>query len=499
MELQFDKSVMPCLRSVIHQVQNLEQTQEVKLTEGMPDIGRILASWGQLLIRGKEWRSGGMSVSGGVMAWVLYAPEDGSEPRCMETWLPVQMKWDFPGTERDGTICISPLLRSVDARSTSARKMMVRAGVGILGQAWISEDMELFTPCQVPEDVQLLKRTYPIQIPKEAGEKAFQLDVDLTLPAAAPALEKIIRYELRPELHESKIVSDKLVFRGVAVVHLLYRGTDGQLHSWDFQVPFSQYATLDREYDIDVNTQMWFAVTDLELEQGAEENLTLNAGITGQYLVYDSPLVEVVEDAYSPNRSVKLQMSELSMPSVVDVRSDTVNPERRVETEPMRVADISFLPDHPRMHIDGEKVQAELSGVFQMLGYDGNDQLQGVLSRWDGDWSMDASGNVAVQADVLPVGTPTASPAADSMQLSAQMRMDSVTMLESGIPMVTGLDLGEVSEPDPNRPSLILRTAGEDTLWDVAKTTGSTVAAIQKANNLKGEPEANQMLLIPIS
>ena len=61
MELQFEKKLIPCLRTVMRQVQTQEQTQEeVRLPEGMPDIGRVLSSWGQVLIRGKEWRSGGM-------------------------------------------------------------------------------------------------------------------------------------------------------------------------------------------------------------------------------------------------------------------------------------------------------------------------------------------------------------------------------------------------------------------------------------------------------
>ena len=66
------------------------------------------------------------------------------------------------------------------------------------------------------------------------------------------------------------------------------------------------------------------------------------------------------------------------------------------------------------------------------------------------------------------------------------------------IPMVTSLEVGEMQEPDPRRPSLILRRKGSDTLWELAKKNGTTVAAIQEANRLDAEPEATQMLLIPI-
>jgi hypothetical protein len=79
------------------------------------------------------------------------------------------------------------------------------------------------------------------------------------------------------------------------------------------------------------------------------------------------------------------------------------------------------------------------------------------------------------------------------------MALNTVTTSERGIPMVTGLELGEQREPDPNRPSLVLRKAGTDRLWDLAKRTGSTVEAIQKANDLQQEPDSNRMLLIPIS
>ena len=39
---------------------------------------------------------------------------------------------------------------------------------------------------------------------------------------------------------------------------------------------------------------------------------------------------------------------------------------------------------------------------------------------------------------------------------------------------------------------------GEESLWELAKTTGSTMDAIRRANNLENEPSPGQMLLIPI-
>ena len=74
MQLQFRKSLLQCLEQGIQEVKNTELTQEIRLGEGMPDVGRILGAWGQLIIRGKEWRSDAALCSCGVMVWVLYAP-----------------------------------------------------------------------------------------------------------------------------------------------------------------------------------------------------------------------------------------------------------------------------------------------------------------------------------------------------------------------------------------------------------------------------------------
>ncbi len=186
MEFQFNKTDRAYLRTVVSQEQTQEQTQEIRLPDGMPDIGRVLGCWGQPLIRSKEWHSDGMTVTGGVLAWALYLPEDGTEARSVDAWIPFQMKWDFPETKRDGSICTTVRLRSMDGRSTSARRLMLRCNVGIFGEALEPTEAEVYQADSVPPDVQMLRRSYPMELPREAGEKSFQLDEELTLPESSP-------------------------------------------------------------------------------------------------------------------------------------------------------------------------------------------------------------------------------------------------------------------------------------------------------------------------
>ena len=494
MEIQFQKTVVPYLKTLTHQTQAQEQTQQVRLSDAMPDIGKILASWGQVLLRGKEWRSDSFSVSGGVKAWVLYEPEDGTQVRCVESWLPFQMKWDIPNTEHDGTVIAYPVIPSVDARMLSDRKLMLRAGVSIQACAMVAEDAILHTPAELPSDVQMLNGTYPMLLPVEAGEKAFEMEESITLPPAEQPMETLLRYTLTPMLSESKLVADKLILRGLARLQMLYMGTDGRLHSWGIELPFSQYTQLDEQYDSGAEAKICFAVTAMEMESGENGELTLKAGMTAQYTLYEQKQLAIVEDMYSPRRDVKLRMDELRLPAVLAMHNHAIRAEATPDNMLVKTADIVFLADAPYTQIKDEQVHTELSGMFQWLGTDEEGKICSGSCRWEDRWSMPASADADMCLSVQGVDAPqsTGNGVRTELQLGAE------TVMQRPIPVVTGAELGEMTEPDPNRPSLILRKSGEESLWALAKQTGSTVDAIRKFNGLQQEPQADQMLLIPV-
>lgn len=499
MELQFHKSVCHCLRQVKWETQDQEQTQEVKLGEAMPDIGRVLGAWGQVILRTKEWRSGEMSVSGGVMVWTLYMPEDGSDPQSVEAWLPFQMKWTLPDTQRDGTILASCLLHSVDARSISARKLMVRASVGILAEAVVQEQMDISVPSDIPEEVYILKNSYPMLLPREAGEKPFELEEELILPSSCPPIGKILRYDADPQIVDKKVMATKLVFRGTAFVHILYASEGGELSSWDFEMPFSQYTELTQEYEPDAAAKIRLAVTSLETETDAEGKLRCKLGLTAQYIIQDRAVIEVAEDAYSNSRDVAIRKEDPELPCVLENMAQSVTAQQTAAAEGKSIADIAFYPFQPRLHRGEEGVDMELGGQFKMLYYDENGQLQSLAPMWEDTMRISADENADVQPFVTAEARPQASIGGGSAQLRAGVTADSVTFSGRGIPMITALELGEERPADPDRPSLCLRRAEGESLWEIAKQSGSSVEAIRKANGLTQEPDEAQILLIPVN
>ena len=87
MELEFQKTPLEYMNCVVSQVLSSEQTQEIRLGEGMPDVGRVIGAWGQCVLRSKEWYRDSFGCSAGMMIWVLYAPEDESQPQVISSWV----------------------------------------------------------------------------------------------------------------------------------------------------------------------------------------------------------------------------------------------------------------------------------------------------------------------------------------------------------------------------------------------------------------------------
>lgn len=496
MENQFSRRTMRCLQSLNSQGQQREETQELRLPEGMPDIGRVLGCWGQIVLRGKEWRSGGMNISGGIMAWVLYAPEDGGTVQSVETWIPFQQKWEFDDGGRDGFIFVHPLLKSIDARSTSARKFMIRANISTQSSALQSVEVDIYEPDGVPEDVELLRQTYPLEVPMEFGEKQFQLEEDLVLPDTYPPIDKILRAELIPCMTEQRILGSRLVFRGEGKLHLLYQSEE-DIRSFDTQILFSQYADLDRDYGTAASAEILPLVTNLELEK-TDGKWILKAGLTAQFMVWDRAMVGIVEDAYSPVRTVEPMCMPLKLVSRLDRWEESVPVVAAIRGDIGKIVDICQMMDHPQRRQSGDSAEMNFSGGINALFYDPNGNLQTSAARFEIPVSVPSCSANVITGCVIDQSPCQISMDGEGLKWSRDITVDFGVLTQDGPTMVTGLSLGEAHSPDENRPSLILRRCEIGDLWKIAKESGSTVEAIRNANGLQGQPQNGQLLLIPV-
>ena len=499
MKVNFEKQVLTCMDLCLREDRSSEETLEIRIPEGMPDAGKILAAWGQPVLRSKEWRSDRILCTAGMMLWVLYQPEDGGQPQCLDGWVSHTLRWDLPRDCPEGKLRVDLGTRFVDARIASARKIMVRAGLSGEAQAWIGVEAEMYVPGKVPEELQLRRVKYPLRLIREAGEKAFTVDQTLDLPASAPRPEKLVRYSLSPSVSEKKLVANKLIFRGNGDLRLMYLAEDGQLHTWESPVTFSQYAELEGSYGHSAEGDVIPVVTALELELEEDGTLRSKCSMTGQYIVSEQQPTELVTDAYIPGREVLLKTQPVSVPVLLDTWQETVDIRQELSGKADILAAAWTTGERPRQRPLEDGIQLEFPEHLQVLYQGADESFSSASGRAEGELTLKTGPGCTVSVRQLPVPEPQVTLGADSMDIRVQLPVRLTAYGRETMEPVTALEIGEAREPDPDRPSLILRRVGEDGLWETAKSAGSTVEAIRKANGLQEDPGPGRLLLIPVS
>lgn len=496
MEIPFEKTQSRFWQQKLYTPVTLEESQEFKLPESMPDIGRVIAAWGQAVLRGKEWRTDHIGLNGGVMVWVLYAPEDGSAPRRLESWIPFNTRVDHSHDGDDGVIRAECVLCGADARNVSARKLMLRCTVGLMVQTMIPREAEVYSPGELPEDIQVLERVYPMILTRETGERAFLCDEQADVPQGMPQPQKVIYSRLLPRISEQRILGSRALFRGTGEMHLLYQDGEEKLHSADITVPFSQYVDLEGDYAEDAEVSCVMCLTSQETEPDQAGGLRIKCGMVCQYIINSPTVVRCVEDAYSCHREMELQQQEVLLPAWLDEQIRQVELEERLAGDEVPV-DAIFFPDLPLMSKQPGGVEVRCGGSFQTLSEAPDGSL---VSK---NLKAARAESLMTACDTIPCtwlrgGTALRREGSGwTMAQNMDLRLDS--QCTKPVSMVSGIRAGELREPDPDRPSVIIRSRKpEESLWDIAKYCGSTVSAIQRLNKLEQEPEENRLLLIPV-
>ena len=496
MELPFEKRVSRFWQQKLYTPVMKEETQEYKLPEGMPDVGRIIAAWGQVVLRGKEWRSRHIGLNGGVMVWVLYAPERGGEPRRIESWLPFHARGEHSHDGEDGVIRAECMLCSVDARIASSRKVMLRCNLGILIQTMVPRTAELMEPGELSADIEVLDRVYPMILTRETGERSFLCEDRLKVPQGSPPASRIVYFRLSPRVNEQKVLGSRGVFRGVGDLHVLYQDEGEALHSVDLELPIAQYLDLEGDYEEDAEISNLLCVTSLEVEPDENGDLFVRCGLVSQYIVNAPTVIRCLEDAYSPQRELELVRQEFELPAWLEEQAQQIELGERLTGEGIPVDQI-FFPEPCMVTRIPEGAEVSLGGSFQTLCRTEEGELVGKNVK------ASRSVNLATSCDTIPCtwlrgGAKARREGSGWMvEQSVESRISSVCTRP--MEMVTGIRAGELRDPDPERPSVIIRAKRrEESLWDIAKVCGSTVSAIQRLNKLEREPEDNRLLLIPV-
>ena len=491
MEILFQAQTITYLAEKRYDDLQQEQRGEITIPATLPELGRVIDSFGAVLIHERTVDSGSVRVTGEIQTGILYVPAGEEGVERLDLSLPFTVTKKVP-TQADSILHCWCWLRSIDVRFVNNRKLLVRVG--------LSSELTLLTPAELtlqqlaeaPRGLVCKTETYPMRLPLCAAEKEVQIADEVLMPEDGPGADRLLKAQCTVTVTERRVLGDKAVFQGALELRILAASEDGRLFTWSGTVPYSQYVELERtcaETD-DLSVQPILRHLEIDTDgQPDSRRLLINVSFTAQTVLWGEVPVTLTQDAYYLDGELAPQWETCALTPCLDRIETAQTQSVELPAEAERVLDWTCFRDRTVTVSGGEAAQTAL-GV-NLLYYDADGKLQSRMLRRElrlerqaeqsTDWRCTVQVDQAVQLQ--------------GRQLQMPLRVSQVYCQSAPLRNLCGGELKAL--PRADGPSLIVRTAAGD-LWSIARDNGSTVRAIQTANELE-EAALNRerLLLIP--
>jgi hypothetical protein len=493
------QSDLSCWSQILHTTLNREETLEMIVPDACPDILEILDTHAVPELRRWECGEGNLSLSGRVCCAVLYRPEGEGGVARLRAELPLQFTAELEGMTAQCRCLLTPRISLAETRTINPRKVLIRVALTL--------ELTGFAPIRLCWGTELENReSLGIQVRRSAAtgsfvravvQRPFSCSETVQIPGSRPPMEELLSVQARAFDSEARLVGEKLIFKGAALVHLLYRTEEGELAGADFELPFSQIAQVG-ETEEGASFQLDIQVTATEAHSALPEGrgVELELELLAQLLVRERRGLDYLSDAYAVRGQGTPEFDQCPLPELLEqgVRRVSLREQLDAPESVDQVCELRITPLQTRM-VGGE-LCAQLR--TQVLCRSESGQWCSLQRSLQVTCPLNVPEGASVEAVCVLTET-DASPAGDGVELRLGAEFQLMVQRQQRIRILSGFALEEESQEEGELPSIVLRQLEPgESLWDVAKAYRTTQVEIEQANGLTGEaPAAGRMLLIP--
>ncbi len=501
MELSFQTSPIRFLRCAVQEVRGQEETAEMIVPDSFPDIAAIADCCAVPILRGKDCRNGSMNVAGGVKGAILYTPDDETHTRRLDVYIPFSVKFEHPAITEHAQVLCSLRVCDVDARMINSRKAMLRVELACEITAYEQAEDQIYAMERACPQIPTKTAVYQVRLPLELAEKSFAVSETIDLSNGHPPVSQIYKLGCCPELTDQKVVGNKAVFKGILHCKFLYISENQELYFYQQQLPFSQYCDLQEDYDQE-EVCVFPVITGCDLELDGNENnqrILLTVNLLAQSVIFGVKALTMIEDAYCTKGEFTPQWKRYAMENCLDRQVSVQTVRHHMPGKLREVLDSDIYWNYPICTRKNEQMEVSVPVKMRVLGYDDSGTLTVLRGTGAAVQNFALAPDSICRTVTAPMGEVHTTMTSDGVEMRCELSLNTDCYGGKNLQTLCG---GSVQEDAAahSRPSVILRTVPKDTtLWDLAKTYGSTDSAIRAANRLDAEQlAADTLLLIPV-
>ncbi len=480
---------------------------DVIVPDSKPDIKKILELSARLKITGCEAQTGRVILSGIVFFNILYlADNEEKSVNAIDVSCPFSNLFSDKSVN-EGILTFSDAdISELSCNISNCRKFTVKAL--ILGniRAYQTREIELVT--DISGACMKKNEFCSTNIGAHAQCTATVIDSFELSQNKAP-IKEILKYDAKVKDTDIKVIDNKAIIKGTLCVTTLYISETG-LDFMESDVPFAQVLDADGiSPDMHVNFDVKLFdlnVTSATVNGEEMRAIDINAELFFRVVAKTNIAVKCITDAYLPHGALDLQMEEISVSGIENVKNEKINI-REIISLPKDFSPIGTVyqlvarPICEKCEYMGEKIL--LSGYLEVytlyISPDSDSPVYSYKENIDFSQSFDApTCNLTPDAKCILSNINYIISDTHSLEIRASINVTLTCYRNTKENVVVSLKEGERKEN--KRASIIVSYInGSLSLWDIAKEYNIDEKDILLANAIENKDDIKKgtALIIP--
>ncbi len=470
-----------------------------------PDIQKVLKLTAVPVLYQTDAGQGRLNISGDLLLYLCYLPEEGTTARAMELRLPFSDVFDIGACDS----CLSEVsVLRTSCNLINGRKINVRVNLGVRCTLQSAKEVTLLCP-EEEADLRMLKKSFSYCETVAVSDRLVEFIEQLELPAHSAPIRELLSVEPTIILQEYQAINERIAVTGVVRIETLYLPDSDpcSIARMEHELPFTEVLHAD---DLKEGAYCHLSVLPCRFEVGLVEDSDGDACMVS--LRFSFRLVadacnheecETVADAFGLTQPVTLKTEPCH--AVCNCKKEVLTHTHRQALNVGGVLSVCSMQVTPRMTdcmVDGGVIthSGELMVNALLLC-----EPDGIAESFCTTLPFTVTQEVACSCTKEHINvTPTCEHVSYTLQADGGVELRATIKLAVTMvccveqELVTELIPCEAEGPKECRMVVYFTREG-DSLWSIAKRYGSCPKKIAALNHLteEGNLAPNCALLIP--
>ena len=489
---------------------------DFSLPDYCPDIQRVLKCQICPNITSRSISGDRLNIDGNAIIRVIYTDSESMKVRCYENSMPFSSSVDIKCTPQDAFALTNARVEYINCRAVSQRKIDIHGAISVCATVFSKNTQEISSFIS-GKDIQQKLENIKVSDLIGIGQQQFSVTENLEFDGAKPSPELIIRTNMFLTLNDYKLMPNKILFKGEAILKLLYIDNieTGSTQTVEYTFPVSQIVDIpgiDETSKFVMNGEILGheeQIISEGLDENSKKSISSEIRIAMTVMAYREKKVKIVSDAYSTEYDLTLMSEPFSLSNLSDNLSDSFSSKFSVkipEQEVSKIVDVwsdvcsAKLQNKDKLELKGKINLCVLALDAENIPFYVERIVEFINEKPLKDLNLKTE-EFNSEINIVPKSIGYTIPKDGKIDVKVNFEIRTALYSNEKYSMVKSVSSEglKLQDKDCTANLMIYYASDGEKIWDIARKYYTSVNAIKSENDIEEDViQTDGMILIPL-